>query len=506
MDIAAIAARLERLNPRVAAAAERLALAVPAVRARLDTEYERLLAGVEGSLKPYRGEVASFPRLPGRGLDPGEVLATVEDLAGRERARWRDGLASGAVYHGGDEHVAFLNRVYAAASQVNPLHADLWPSGAKFEAEIVAMTAALLGGDPGSEPARQVVGTVTSGGTESILLAMKAYRDRARSRARRRVTRPEVVAPATAHVAFDKAARYFGIKLVRVPVGPDFRADVAAMARAVTRRTVALVGSAPSFPHGVVDPIEELAAVAAERGTGFHTDACLGGFVLPWARRLGYDVPGFDFSVPGVTSMSADTHKFGYAAKGTSVVLYRGAELRAAQYFTATDWPGGLYFSPTLAGSRPGGLSAACWAAMVATGDDGYLEATRRILETGAAIRDGVAAIPRLRVLGDPLWVVAFGSDTLDIYRVLERMTGRGWSLNGLHRPPAVHLCVTLRHTEPGVADRFLADLRASVAEVESQPAGPEGMAPVYGLAATLPFRGVVGDLLERYIDLLYRP
>ena len=507
MDIAGIAARLERLNPRVAATAERLALAVPAVRARLDREYERLLAGLEGPLKPYRGEVASFPRLPEHGLGAGEVLATVEDLAARERSRWHDGQASGAVYHGGDDHVAFLDRVYAAASQVNPLHADLWPSGAKFEAEIVAMTAALLGGDPGiGDPARQVVGTVTSGGTESILLAMKAYRDRARAPARRRITRPEVVAPATAHVAFDKAAQYFGIRLVRVPVGPDLRADVAAMRRAMTRRTVALVGSAPSFPHGVVDPIEELAAVAAERGVGFHTDACLGGFVLPWARRLGYQVPAFDFSVPGVTSMSADTHKFGYAAKGTSVVLYRGTELRSHQYFTATDWPGGLYLSPTLAGSRPGGLSAACWAAMVATGDDGYLEATRRILETGAAIRDGIAAIPRLRVLGDPLWVIAFDAATLDIYRVLEQMTARGWSLNGLHRPPAVHLCVTLRHTEPGVADRFLADLRASVAEVESQPAGEQGMAPVYGLAATLPFRGVVHDLLKRYLDLLYRP
>jgi sphinganine-1-phosphate aldolase len=393
--------------------------------------------------------------------------------------------------------------VYAVTSQVNPLHADLWPSGAKFEAEIVAMTAAMLGG---GDPRRQIVGTVTSGGTESILLAMKAYRDRARARVRGRVTRPEVVAPTTAHVAFDKAAQYFGIKLVRVPVGADYRADVAAMRRALTRRTVALVGSAPTFPHGVVDPIEDLAAAAAERGIGFHTDACLGGFVLPWARRLGYDVPPFDFSVPGVTSMSADTHKFGYAAKGTSVVLYRGAELRSHQYFTATEWPGGLYFSPTLAGSRPGGLSAACWAAMVAIGEDGYLEATGRLLETGAAIRDGIAAIPQLRVLGEPLWVVAFASDTVDVYRVLEQMTRRGWSLNGLHRPAAVHLCVTLRHTRPGVAERFLADLRTSVAEALSQPTDDHGLAPVYGLAATLPFRGMVRDLLKRYIDLLYRP
>ncbi|MDF2742589.1 MAG: hypothetical protein K0S88_3959 [Actinomycetia bacterium] len=503
MDIAGITARLERLNPKVAATAERLAGTIPAVRARLDKEYERLLAGLEGSVKPYRGEVASFPRLPKRGVARDEVLRTVQDLAARERPRWRDGLASGAVYHGGDDHVEFLSRVYAATSQVNPLHADLWPSGAKFEAEIVAMTAAMLGGD---DPGRQIVGTVTSGGTESILLAMRAYRDRARARVRGRVTRPEVVAPTTAHVAFDKAAQCFGIKLVRVPVGADYRADVAAMRRAVTRRTVALVGSAPTFPHGVIDPIEELAAVAAERGIGFHTDACLGGFVLPWARRLGYDVPPFDFSVPGVTSMSADTHKFGYAAKGTSVVLYRGAELRWHQYFTATEWPGGLYFSPTLAGSRPGGLSAACWAAMVATGEDGYLEATGRVLETGAAIRDGIAAIPQLRVLGDPLWVVAFASDTVDVYRVLERMTRRGWSLNGLHRPAAVHLCVTLRHTRPGVAERFLADLRASVAEALSQPTDDQGLAPVYGLAATLPFRGMVRDLLKKYIDVLYRP
>src|SRR6266536_974978 len=244
----------------------------------------------------------------------------------------------------------------------------------------------------------------------------------------------------------------------------------------------------------------------AATGIGMHTDACLGGFVLPWARRLGYDVPGFDFHVPGVTSMSADTHKFGYAAKGTSVVLYRGAHLRWFQYFTATDWPGGLYFSPTLAGSRPGALSAACWAAMVATGEDGYLEATRRILETGAAIRRGVQAIPHLRVLGDPLWVIAFASDTVDIYRVLEHMTRRGWSLNGLHRPAAVHLCVTLRHTQPGMAERFLGDLHASVEEVEAQPAGEEGLAPVYGLAATIPFRGMVRDLLKKYIDLLYRP
>jgi sphinganine-1-phosphate aldolase len=357
----------------------------------------------------------------------------------------------------------------------------------------VAMTARMLNGET-------AVGTVTSGGTESILLAMKAYRDQAR---RRRVTRPEMVLPQTAHAAFDKAAEYFGIVPVKVPVDAGFRADPAATAAAITRRTVVVVASAPSFPHGIIDPVPELAAVAGERGVGVHVDACLGGFLLPWAERLGYLVPPFDFRVPGVTSMSADTHKYGYAAKGTSVVLYRDRELRRCQYFTATDWPGGLYTSPTLAGSRPGGLSAACWAAMMATGEAGYLEATRSILETARAIKQGVAGIPGLRVLGDPLWVIAFTSDEVDIYRVMQEMGRRHWSLNGLQHPAGVHLAVTLRHTRPGVADRFLADLQASVEAARGPVAGEQG-APMYGVAASFPVRAVVGDILERYLDRLY--
>jgi sphinganine-1-phosphate aldolase len=202
--------------------------------------------------------------------------------------------------------------------------------------------------------------------------------------------------------------------------------------------------------------------------------------------------------------MSADTHKYGYAAKGTSVVLYRSRELRRYQYFTLTDWPGGLYFSPTFAGSRPGALSAACWASMVSTGEEGYLKATRMILETADVIREGIESIPHLNVLGDPLWVIAFNSPDLDIYRILDAMSERGWSLNGLHKPPAVHLAITLRHTQPGVAERFLDDLCESVGWVEKHPEAEGGMAPVYGMAATIPMRGMVSDLLKRYIDALY--
>jgi sphinganine-1-phosphate aldolase len=458
------------------------------------------MADLERRLKPYREQFPSFRELPASGLARAEVTGLVERLAAAEEHRWRDGFASGAVYHGDRGHVAFLSRVYAAQSQSNPLHPDLWPSAAKFEAEIVAMTAGMLGGGHAADGA-PVVGTVNSGGTESILLAMKAYRDFARER--RGIAAPEIVAPVTAHAAFDKAARFFDMPLVRVPVDDGFRADLDALAAAVTERTAVVVGSAPGFPHGVIDPIPEIAALAAERGVGCHVDACLGGFILPWAERLGYPVPPFDFRLPGVTSMSADTHKYGYAAKGSSVVLYRGRELRHFQYYTVTDWPGGLYLSPTFAGSRPGALAATCWAAMVSIGEDGYTEAARQILETGARIRDGIAAIPGLSVPGDPLWVTAFAADGLDIYQVMENMGHRGWSLNGLQRPAAVHIAVTLRHTLPGVAGRFLADLAAAVEEARANPGVSTGMAPVYGMAGSLP-ADVMHQLLAGYLDLLF--
>lgn len=497
---------LSYVPPRLLSAAERCLKAIPQVRNRLARESDSLLAGLEGSLKPYRGRVPTHESLPEAGRPREEVLRELEELQAREDRRWKEGRVSGAVYHGEPEHVDFLNRVYALCSQSNPLHADVWPGAIRFEAEVVAMTASLLGAREASAsaPAEQhVCGCVSSGGTESLFLAMKAYRDQARDR--RGIARPEVVVPSSAHPAFDKAAHCLGMRLVRVPVGPDWRADVAATRQALTRNTIALAGSAPSFPHGVMDPIEELSSLARERGLGFHTDACLGGFVLPFAERLGCEVPPFDFRLPGVTSLSADTHKFGYAAKGTSVLLYRGAELRRYQYFTTTEWSGGIYTSPTLAGSRPGGLVAAAWASLVTLGEQGYLEATRRILEAAAALKRGLAEIPELYVLGDPLFVIAFGARGLDVYRVLEEMGRRGWSLNGLQKPPAVHLCVTLRHAQPGVVESFLADLRGSVEHVRTHPGERGTVAPVYGMAASVPFRGLLSDLLKRYMDLLYK-
>lgn len=468
----------------------------------IEKENNKITADIEKSLKPYRGKFETYVTLPKNGVHRESILREMEQLHELESGRWEDGFVSGGIYHGDRAHIDFLNKVYALQSQSNPLHSDLFPSATKFEAEVIAMVADMMG--QGKTPdGSTIVGCVSSGGTESILLAMKTYRDKALEE--KGITQPEMILPDSAHVAFDKASHYFGIKQVRIPLNDRFTVDAELVRKAITKNTICIVGSAPGFPHGVIDDIPALSQIAYEHGIGFHTDACLGGFVVPFAEKLGYPVPLIDFRLPGVTSMSVDTHKYGYAAKGTSVVLYRNAEIRHFQYYTATEWPGGLYFSPTLAGSRPGALSAACWAALLSMGEEGYLRATDAILKTAEMIRKGIAEIPELQIFGNSIWILAIGSNSINIYEVLEQMSQRRWNLNGLHKPPCFHIALTLRHTQPGVAERFLKDLKESVAYVKAHPGSKEGMAPVYGMASSLPFRGMVSDILKQYMDVVYK-
>ncbi len=472
---------------------------IPGLSRYIEAQHEGMFAELEESIKPYHQRFPRFKALPDQGLAAPQISAWVREMSSEESRVWEQGFASGSVYHGDREHMALLNEVYALTSQTNPLHSDIWPSINKFEAEIVAMTALMLGADENA-PA-PVGGTVTSGGSESIMLAMKTYRDYARQK--RGIKHPEAIIPLTAHAAFDKACHYFTIKKISVAVGSDYRASVEAVRLALSRNTIVIVGSAPSFPHGVIDPIAELAALAQQRGIGFHTDACLGGFFLPWVPEK-YQVPAFDFRVPGVSSISADTHKFGYASKGSSVLLFRDGAMRHFQYFVSTEWPGGLYFSPTFAGSRPGALIAQCWAAMLAMGREGYQSSVAAIMLTADYIKEGIRSIPELEILGEPLWVIAFTSKSRNIYDIMERMSRKGWHLNGLHRPPCVHICLTRLHTKPGVAERFVEDLRAATLEASSRGKKGEGMAPVYGMAAQIPLRGLVAKFLKKYMDKLY--
>ncbi len=508
MDIESLFERYSaKLNPSLLRFLIKTAKKIPSLNRKMEAmkkkEYDRIITGLEPGLKPYREEYKTIGKLPAAGRERSLILKEMKKLLKRETPMWKEGFVSGAVYHGDESHIDFLNKVYALNSQSNPLHSDVWPSTVKYEAEIISMTANMLGAESADRPGDSVCGVVCSGGTEGIMLAMKTYRDMAREK--RGIRNPEMVIPVTAHVAFDKASQYFNIKMRKIPVGSDYRADVRAAEKAINRNTVVVIGSSPCFPYGVIDPIEELSELARRKGVGFHNDSCLGGFILPWAEKLGYPVPPFDFRLPGVTSISADTHKYGYAPKGTSVILYRNTELRHFQFFKATDWPGGLYFSPTFAGSRPGALSAGCWSALVSTGEKGYMDAASRILKTADKIKAGITAIPELKLMGDPLFDIAFTSDELDIYRVMDYMTGKGWSLNGLHMPPAVHICLTLRHTGKGIAERFIKNLMESVKQVKENPHEKGKMAPVYGMAASVPDRTMVSDLLDVYLDLLYK-
>ncbi len=388
--------------------------------------------------------------LPAKKQDAGEVIAAMQAARDAD-ARWQDGKTWSLVFHAGDEVTDLLKLAYALFFSENGLNPMAFPSLKKFEAEVVAMTSSLLGGDD------QTVGNLTSGGTESILLAVKTARDWAREH-RPEIEIPEIVLPASAHPAFDKAGHYFGVKIIHVPVASDFRADVYAMRAAVTRNTIMMAGSAPSYPQGVVDPITDLATVAQEQQILFHVDACVGGFMLPFVARLGYEVPSFDFSVPGVTSISVDLHKYGYAAKGASVILYRDRDLRRHQFFIRTDWSGGIYASPGIGGTRPGGAIAASWAIMNYLGQEGYLAIATKVMQTTDKIRQGIEAISGLNVLGDPpMSVLAIGSDRLNIYEVGDELSQKGWHLDRQQDPPSLHLTVT--HAHAAVVDQFLEDL-----------------------------------------------
>jgi len=458
-------------------------------------------SGPFGDMFPYRETFETYRELPSKSRRPEDVMRELRGIAREENARWQTGQISGTYYHGGMEHYAYLNRVFSLFSHVNLLQRDMCPSGTKFEGEVIAMTARMLGAELAREkdPRADVCGAITSGGTESIILPMLAYREKAR--AERAITAPEMVVPDTIHPAFSKGAHFFGIKLIRVPVGSDYLADVDAMRNAIGPNAIAIAGSAANYPHGLIDPIEKLSDLALEAGIGLHVDSCFGGFILPWIAKLGYDIPPFDFRLPGVTSMSCDTHKWGYGLKGASVVLYRNRELRRRMYFSITDWQGGLYASPTVAGSRSEGISASTWAAMVTLGEEGYLKAARRIMKAADTIKTGVAKIPELKVIGMPTYCIAFTSDKVDIYHVNDFLAERGWRLNGLQKPAGFHLCITLPQTLPGVATRFIKDIGAGVDYAKNPPAMPARSGAVYGGGAASLDPSMVNELMLSWLD-----
>jgi glutamate/tyrosine decarboxylase-like PLP-dependent enzyme len=422
-------------------------------------------------------------RLPAHGLEADQVLARMDDLRADDRD-WRGGRVFSLVYSAGDAVHDLLERAATSYAVENALNTAVFPSLGRMQRDIVSITAGLLGAD--RLPAEQqagVRGFLTSGGTESLLQATKTARDW--GRARRGVERPNMVLATSAHAAFEKAAHYFDVESRRVAVRPDFSADVDAMADAVDDSTVLIVGSAPSYPQGIIDPIPELASLASGRGVLCHVDACMGGFILPFLDQLGHVTKEWDLAVPGVTSVSADLHKYGYASKGVSVIVYRDRELADLQPFITANWLGGLYGSPAMAGTRPAGPIAAGWAVLHHLGADGYLQLAEDAHQAAAALKAAITDTPGIALRGSPdATVFAFGGDPddggLDTFTLGDALAARGgWFFDRQTPPDSLHATVQAGHR--AVVDQLRADLVAATGELLGTGARVGDRSTTYG-------------------------
>lgn len=392
---------------------------------------------------------------PGKGRKPEDLIAYISRLKQND-SRWDTGKMFGFVYYPESQAAELLKTVSQLYFFENALNPNLFSSIVQLENQTISMVADLLHGD------EDVAGNITLGGTESIFLALKAARDRNR-RLHPEIRVPEVILPVSVHPAFHKAVHCLGLKTVVLPLSDDYKADVTRLPGLLTQDTIMIVGSAPSYAHGMIDPIEEMGQFAWQNNLLFHVDACLGGFMLPFAEELGYPIFPFDFRVQGVTSISADFHKFGYGVKGSSAVLYRNRELRKDQLFAFSRWPGGIFGSPTLMGTRSGGPIAAAWTILHMLGREGYLEMTRKTLEGSDRLKKGIQSIAGLNLVGNPQTsIFSFTSTLNNIFIISQEMEAKGWVFDRIEQPEAIHLIVTMPNLEH--IDGFLSDLQTATA------------------------------------------
>lgn len=436
-------------------------------------------------------------KLSQKGISKKELLDAMQDARAND-VNWKEGRTFSLVYYAGEELSNVAKEAYNLYFHENGINPMAFQSLRKFETEVVSMTSDLLHGD------EKVVGSLTSGGSESILMAVKAYRDYAR-KVKPHITEPEILIPNTVHAAFEKAAHYFGVKAIRIPVNDHYEVDVEKMRGAITPNTILLVGSAPNYPQGVMDPIEELGELAIKVGLPLHVDACLGGFIIPFVEMLGYEIRPFDFRVKGVTSISADVHKYGYAAKGVSVLLYRNEEIRRSQYFAYADWPGGLFVSPTMTGTRPGGAIAAAWAIMKYLGLEGYIKLAEKTMQTTEKFLKGIALIPELTTLGEPqASIFSLTSEDVNILVVADQMEAKGWHIDRQQYPTSLRFMITPAHEN--IADQFIEDLRAAVQFAKSNPlSAKEGTAAMYGMVGQIVDKTQVHEYIIQTLDQTMR-
>ncbi|TMS38463.1 hypothetical protein L596_005183 [Steinernema carpocapsae] len=474
---------------------------LPYFNKKIEAEKQKARNFLEDRMMKFDKRREFYKFLPEHGVFTEDILHEAKEYEAMGDFKIHEGKISGTVYPDHDENLNELwSKVYSKFAFANPIHPDVFPGIRKMEAEVVRMLCSLYHGGSLS------CGAMTTGGTESIILACLAYRNRAFERG---VRKPEMIVATTAHAAFDKAAHLLQMRIVHVPVDQEHKADVGAMKRTISNDTCVIVASAPNFISGTVDPVEQIAKLGERYDIPVHVDLCLGGFLLPFMEQCDFSVQPFDFRLSGVTSISVDTHKYGYCPKGSSAILYRDSEYMHRQFFCNTEWMGGIYATPTLAGTRSGSAIAVTWATLLYYGRHGYVERTQRVLDAARLIKSGINDITSLKVLGDPsVNVIAFaGRQSLNIHTVADKMLEKGWSLTALQNPAAVHICVTLNHAHPGIVEQLLADLREACAEVlaDSTSADLKSMtASFYGMASSIPDSGVVEEIAYLYLDSCY--
>ena len=402
----------------------------------------------------------SAPHLiPATGLSAQSIVTSFDEMSAHD-VQWRDGKAFSLAYNAGPEVLAVAEEAYRRFSGANALNTAAFPSLRQMQGEVIEMAGMWLG-----SPAT-AAGYFTSGGTESILMAVKAARDQFRTEAS--ITHPNIVLPTSAHAAFDKAAAYFGVELRRVDVLPTWRADVAAMSERIDKNTIMIVGSAPQYPQGVIDDIPALAALAQRQNINCHVDACMGGVSLAYLGKLGHQIPPWNLQIDGVTSISVDLHKFGYTSKGASVIMYADKRLRSYQGFFTDQWLGGVYASSGMLGTKSGGAIAAAWAVMHFLGDDGYLGLTQSARVATEKLGHHISGHPHLSLLAQPdallLSFIANDPQRLNVYAVADEMWKRGWYIDRQEPPQSLHCTVNAVHES--VIDEMLADLDACVLSV----------------------------------------
>ncbi len=414
-------------------------------------------------------------RFPTRGRSSDQVLAELDQLK-QEMTPDMAGKLSSNSLKGGDHIQRLIEQAYEKFFSYNALFSFQQAGAARLENDVMDMCTEIM---HGGEEARC---NITSGGTESIFCALHAMREWAKEH-KPEITEPEIVAPYSIHSTFSKGAHFIGIKVIRVPVADDFLADVEAIKAAIGPNTIGIAASAPSWPYGLVDPVEELGQVALEHDLWFHVDACVGGYILPFMREAGAEIPLYDFRVPGVSTISADLHKYGYAAKPCSTVLWRSKAEQQYHYVPITDWPCGLYVSQSFVGSRPLAATAAAWAVLNYMGESGYVDNAREILAVKQAIIERVEAIDGLSCwqTHGPLLMIQAGTE-LGIERVVGGMSERGWVLLGVNEPPAIHL--TIDPMDHEYLSRFLDDLSEVVAAIRSGRQDREGLLSYGGVGA----------------------